>query len=65
MTIHNKNVKMFKIHGCLANARAYRLHPVAAGSTPYTWLQMIKTIKRLGNVYNFNYKLKKYASDHE
>ena len=38
---------MFKIHGCLANARAYRLHPVAADSTPDTWLQLIKTIKGL------------------
>ena len=25
---------MFKIHGCWANARAYRHHPVAADSTP-------------------------------
>ena len=47
MTIHSKNVKMFKIHGCLANARAYRLHSVAADSTPDTWLQLIKTIKGL------------------
>ena len=47
MTIHSKNVKMFKFHECLANARAYRLHPVAADSTPYTWLQLIKTIKGL------------------
>ena len=47
MTIHGKIVKMFKIHGCLASARAYRLHPVAADSTPYTWLQLIKTIKGL------------------
>ena len=41
MTIHSKNVKMFKIHGCLANAREYRLHPVAADSTPSTWLQLL------------------------
>ena len=38
---------MFKIHGCLANARVYRLHPVAADSTPDTWLKLIKTIKGL------------------
>ena len=29
------------------NARAYRLHPVTAKSTPEAWLQLIKTIKRL------------------
>ena len=31
----------------LDNARAYRLHPVTAKSTPDTWLHLIKTIKRL------------------
>ena len=31
----------------LGNARAYRLHPVAAKSTSDTWLQLIKIIKRL------------------
>ena len=32
----------------LGDARAYRLHPVAAKSTPDAWLQLIETIKRMG-----------------
>ena len=52
----------------LGNARAYRLHPVAAKSTPDAWLQLIKTIKRQNlkhkpnyihtNMYNYNSRSK-------
>ena len=34
----------------LGNARAYRLHCVAAKSTPDAWLQLIKTIKKTKNL---------------